>query len=114
VPSILSSRLFQWISTPLRAHLSAHTQRIAREKFNKASAEQQRDIGQLTSEIAVLSKRGHVQATNLAAFVQLSESTRSELAEARKELAEIRCELTSIREELAQIDAHGTPPNAPD
>jgi hypothetical protein len=111
VPSILRSRLFQWISTPLRLHLSSHTKRIALEYVNRAIAQHQREIGHLTSEVAVLSKRGHLQATDLAASVQLSETTRSQLADAREQLAEIRCELTALRADLADIHAHVTPPN---
>jgi predicted nucleic acid-binding Zn-ribbon protein len=108
VPSILRSRLFQWISTPLRLHLGAHTRRIAREYLDNAIAEHQRDITQLTSEVAVLSRRSYVQATNLAASVQLSETTRSQLADAREELAEIRRQITALREELAEVHAHGS------
>jgi chromosome segregation ATPase len=110
VPSILRSRLFQWISAPLRLHLSSHTKRIV----DRAIAEPQREIDHLTSEVAVLSKRGHLQATDLAASVHLSETTRSQLADAREQLAEIRCELTALRADLADIHAHGTPPNPPD
>jgi predicted nucleic acid-binding Zn-ribbon protein len=108
VPSILRSRLFQWMSTPLRLHLSSHTRRISREYLDRAIAEHQRDISQLTSEVAVLSRRSYVQATDLAASVQQSETTRSQLADARGELVEIRREITALREELAAIRAHGS------
>ena len=102
MPSLLKSRFVQWLSTPLRRHLGAHTTRIVTVHTDPTRSQ----LGQLTSEVAVLSRRNHVQATNLAGSIRLSEDTRAQLIAVGEELATIREELATIRVELADIRSH--------
>lgn len=103
VPSLLRSRFVQWVSTPLRHHLNAHSSRVVRSRTIALEAEHRRDVGQLAHEVAVLSKRNHVQATNLAASIRLSEGTRAQVAHTCAQLTDIRTEVVDARDELAEI-----------
>lgn len=88
---LLSSRVAQRLSAPLRAHLRAHTTRIAREQLAATRAEHGADVERLAAEIA-----DSVRQLDDGAG-QLSE-TRRQLSATRKLLAETRGQLVEAVE----------------